>query len=375
MDTASSSVETFETPVATINEMLFNHDIMNCTSEEVTGNYLYSGRALGLTVPGDIIQLHAELEKEWVYITRHYDNIGLTFTRSVLWNTDYQILPKYSQYRPSFFYYGEDIYDNYVNDDFYNIVEFINSKNNFMRVAQELNLPIPQTFCYSSKSLIIDSAMFPYPCYLKAAISVSGVGIYRCENETELFNALNTFDNRVPIQIQEEVTALSFLNVQYIVNSKGVERFAATDQLLDGFAHKGNQHPTKFPCWHVTDPYADYLYKSGIEGIFAFDVAVIDKTNKIDYRLIECNPRFNGASYPTWIAKKLGVENWTAEAFSTNIRSLAKLDLSGIEFSAESGRGVVLVNWGPILVGKISVLIIGSPEQQNKLRNELVQRL
>ena len=37
---------------------IFNHDIMSCTSAEVSGNYLYSGRALGLTEVDDIIQIH-----------------------------------------------------------------------------------------------------------------------------------------------------------------------------------------------------------------------------------------------------------------------------------------------------------------------------
>lgn len=355
--------------------VIFNHDIMNCTDTAVSGNYLYSGRALGLTEPGDIIQLHPDLESQWPYITQHYDEIGLSYSGSVIWNTSYKTLTRYRQYQPSFFYYGEDTFSNYANYDFFNVVTYINSKNNFMSIAQELQLPIPQTFCYDNKTHIYDTAIFPYPCYVKAAVSVSGVGIFRCQDEGEMFAALNTFDNDVPIQIQEEVNALTFLNVQYRVTDKGVERFASTEQLLDGFAHKGNKHPSRIDSWHITDPYAQYLYKRGIKGVFAFDVAIIDNEGKIDFRLIECNPRFNGASYPTWIAKKLAINTWTAEAFSTDKRSLADLDLSGISFNSATKSGVVLVNWGPILEGKISVLLAGDEQRQTQLHEELLSRL
>jgi hypothetical protein len=112
-----------------------------------------------------------------------------------------------------------------------------------------------------------------------------------------------------------------------------------------------------------------------MKGIFAFDVAVVDDNGRIDYRLIECNPSFNGASYPTWVAKKLEVKEWTAEAFSTTKRSLKDLDLSGIEYCPQKGSGIVLVNWGPILEGKISVLLIGKHTEQDVLRDELLKRL
>ncbi|MDX1812666.1 MAG: ATP-grasp domain-containing protein, partial [Gammaproteobacteria bacterium] len=266
----------FTAPVRTI----YNHDIMNCTSEEVTGNYLYSGRALGLTDPGDIIQLSPELKTEWPFITRHYHRIGLSFTRDVIWSTDFYYLQEYHDYKPSFFYYGNNIYSNYENSKFFDIVNYINSKNNFMNIAEALALPVPQTLRYETKNAITDTSSIVYPCYLKAAVSVSGVGIYRCASEAELLKALATFDESVPLQIQEEVQALSFLNVQYRVTHKGVERFAATDQLLDGFAHKGNSHPTQYPCWELTDPYAEYLYANGMQGVFAFDVAVSNKDGR-----------------------------------------------------------------------------------------------
>ena len=66
---------------------LYNHDIMHCTAEGVSGNEFYSARALGMTLPDDIIQLSPHLKPEWPAITAHYERIGLTHTRDVIWST------------------------------------------------------------------------------------------------------------------------------------------------------------------------------------------------------------------------------------------------------------------------------------------------
>ena len=55
-------------------------------------------------------------------------------------------------------------------------------------------------------------------------MSVSGVGIYRCRDEAELRQALDKFEDDVPIQLQEEVKAEAFLNLQYRVIGKDVVR-------------------------------------------------------------------------------------------------------------------------------------------------------
>ena len=120
---------------------------------------------------------------------------------------------------------------------------------------------------------------------------------------------------------------------------------------------------------------AEWLYQRGIRGVFAFAVAVVERPDCADYLAIECNPRFNGASYPTAIASKLGIERWLALAFKTQHRSLAALDLSGLEYDPTRGEGVILVNWGPILVGKVLFLIAGSAPVQQRLVMELEARL
>jgi hypothetical protein len=120
---------------------------------------------------------------------------------------------------------------------------------------------------------------------------------------------------------------------------------------------------------------AHWLYEQGMRGVFAFDVAVVENGDETQHLAIECNPRFNGASYPTLIAHKLGVAQWLARVFQSRHRDLTALDLEDIEFDPATGQGVVLVNWGPILVGKILVLIAGDERVQQQLVEAIEQRL
>jgi hypothetical protein len=75
------------------------------------------------------------------------------------------------------------------------------------------------------------------------------------------------------------------------------------------------------------------------------------------------------------VAHKLELQHWLARAFATRHRSLAGVDLSGIEYDAHRREGVILVNWGPILVGKLLFLIAGPQRAQEQLVLELQQRL
>ena len=90
---------------------------------------------------------------------------------------------------------------------------------------------------------------------------------------------------------------------------------------------------------------------------------------------IECNPRFNGASYPTLVANKLEVSEWSAITLHTRHRTLHAIDLEGLEFDSKTGQGIVIINWGTILVGKLVVLLAGTREQQDALAVELRKRL
>lgn len=356
---------------------------MTCTHESVLGNHLYCGRVLGMTESEDIIQLHSALKSQWNAITSHYARIGLSYSKNVIWDVSLSVLADYPNYEISVFYFGDATdqaswqaeWFRQIDSDWLNVVGLMNSKNNFIQQAQALGVSVPKTFCFENKAAIAQLDTLPYPCYFKPAVSVDGAGIHRCANQEQLTQVLETLSDEVPVQIQEEITASTFLNLQYRVTTDELERLAATEQVLDGYAHCGNRYPSMHQPWETVDPIAEWMAQQGMKEIFAFDVAVVEETENTRYLAIECNPRFNGASYPTGIAKKLKLTSWSSETFTTLYRSLDELDLSGIEFNPEIDTGVVLVNWGSILVGKVSVLLAGSVEQQNQLRAVLKQRL
>lgn len=356
---------------------IFNHDIMSCTAAGVIGNHLYSGRALAATEPGDIIQLHPDLKPQWPAIRAHYDRVGLRHTDNIIWDLDHRVLAEHPEHAVSVFFFGADEHQARPDDAWFRIVDTINCKNAFTAAADRLGVPVPVTRPYAAVA-DIDAAEVgaaPYPCYLKAAVSVSGVGIYRCRDAAELRAAMARFDPATPVQIQQEVIAETFLNMQYVVDAGGLHRLAATEQVLDGFVHQGNRHPARCEPWGLVEPMARWLHQEGMRGLFAFDVAVVEDGGDTRHLAIECNPRFNGASYPTAVAHKLGIEQWLARAFESRHRDLAALDLGGIEYDPTTGQGVILVNWGPILVGKVLVLIAGDTATQRQLTATLEERL
>lgn len=355
---------------------IFNHDIMGCTADGVTGNHLYSGRVLGATEPGDVVQLHPDLAPELDTIVAHYARVGISHSTDIVWDLSHGPMAEYPDHAVSVFFFGPNEHAARADEAWLRTVEAINSKNTFMEIADRLDVPVPVTISYDEVARIsaADVANAPYPCYLKAAVSVSGVGIYRCATADELEAAAKTFEPGTPVQIQQEVVTDCFLNLQYIIAEQGLRRHAATEQLLDGFVHQGNRHPARHAPWDSVEPMAQWMHEQGMRGVFAFDVAVVGDEDP-EFLAIECNPRYNGASYPTAVAHKLGVEQWLAKAYQTRHRSLADLDLSGIEFDPVTGTGVVLVNWGPILVGKLLVMFAGDEATQQALEQELLSRL
>jgi hypothetical protein len=356
---------------------IFNHDIMGCTAEGVTGNHLYSGRVLGASEPGDVVQLHPELASQWDAITAHYRRIGLSHATDVIWDVSRARLAEHPERGVSVFFFGPDEHSVRPDERWLRSVAAINSKNTFMELAVRLGVPVPLTIPFARVEDITatDIADAPSPCYIKAAVSVSGVGIHRCADAAELRSAIGGFDPGTPVQIQQEVVTNTFLNLQYRCDADGVHRHAATEQVLDGFVHQGNRHPARHAPWDTVEPMARWLHDEGMRGVFAFDVAVVGDDAAPEFLAIECNPRFNGASYPTAIAHRLGVDRWLAKAYHTRHRSLDAVDLGGIEYDSTTGTGIVLVNWGPILVGKLLVLLAGDEATQADLEQELLARL
>jgi hypothetical protein len=356
---------------------ILNHDISHCATDGLMADRLYSGRALCLSEPWDMIQLHPDLKPMWSDIVAHYRRIGLGHSHDVIWHVHPAELGEHIGYHPSVFYFGPQQCCFWGDHGWLETVEFINSKNNFIALAEELGVDVPATLCFDRPGDVSASDLqhVVYPCYAKAAVSVSGAGIYRCENQDQLLEALALLEADVPIQLQEAVDAVSVLNMQYRVVGKDVVRLAASEQILDGFVRRGDRAPARHEPWKSVDPMAEWLMERGIKGLFAFDVAVVQTERGLRFPAIQCNPRFNSASYLTAIAHKLDIPEWSAMTFTTRFRSLADIDLQGIEFDSRTGVGVVIVNWGAVLEGKLLVLLAGTPKQQQLLHLELDARL
>ena len=353
--------------------IIYNHDVMTCTADGVRGNYLYSGRALGLSEPWDKIQLHPDLQPLWPAIHAHYQRIGLSHTSDVVWHVHRAGLGKHIGFQPSVFYFGPEEFCHWGDDRWLETVEFVNSKNNFISLAEMLGVDVPDTRCYDHVEEVpvehLPSGI--YPCYLKPALSVAGMGIHRCESAEQLREALASIAPGTPVQIQEEVRAEAFLNLQYQVCGRDLLRLEASEQILDGCEHRGNRVPAGHKPWCNVEPMAVWLKEQGMRGVFAFDVAVVKQADGYRYLPIECNPFFNAATYPTLIAQKLGIREWTATTFHTDCRDLQAIDLQGLEYDWRSGEGAILINWGTLLEGELMILLAGSGEYREALKAEL----
>jgi len=352
---------------------IVNHDIMHCTADSVVGNHLYSSRALGISRSNDIIQLSPELEPLWPAISAHYDRVGLSYSHNVIWDVNMEELGNHAGFHPSVFYYGPQQGLNWGDMAWLDTVEFINSKNNFALLAEKLDVPIPLTMGFASVDAINEeiSAEITFPCYLKAAISVAGVGIYRCADIAEFNQAKANFDINTPVQIQQEIVSSTFLNMQYKVENGKAVRLACTEQILDGFTHQGNKYPASHEPWSNVDSMADWLVKNGMQGLFAFDLAVVESDDRPFFPAIECNPRFNGASYPTLIAQKLGIDQWESRTYQTRFQDLDSLPVQNLEFDPSKGSGIIIVNWGTVLAGRLMILLAGTTTEIQQLDNEL----
>jgi hypothetical protein len=164
--------------------------------------------------------------------------------------------------------------------------------------------------------------------------------------------------------------------MQYVSVNGECRRLQTTEQILIGPTHQGNFYPPRSSSpWDLVEPMAEWLTERGLNDVFAFDVAVIKEKTGNRYLAIECNPRFNGASYPTAIALKLDIPEWEARNYKTWHKSLSEIDLRGLEYHTSTGEGVIIVNWGPILEGKLMIMLAGNAAMRKALEVELRKRL
>lgn len=354
-------------------KVIFNHfdselrKIQMIQQVGLNGLEVYSGRSLCLSEPCDVVQLDPKLKTNWGWIGNHYSKIGLSHATQIVWDNSFKVLRDFHDHDISVFIFSKEI--NMVRENYrwLEIVRQMNSKNQFIKTCQKLRVPAPKTWLFSSKDEIAEYS-FHFPIYLKAANSVSGLGVARCINQKDIELHLSTM-SAGDFQIQEEIEESAFLNLTYAVCDGKLEKIASTRQILSGFSHNGNVFPSgKDDPWYITDPIAQYLFQEGMLGVFGFDVAVTPS----GYFAIECNPRFNASVYPAVIAKKLDIKKWLATNVTTKESSLNNMQLGAIEYNQRTKKGVVVVNWGAVMCNKIGVLVAAdTSEEQNWYIDEL----
>lgn len=355
---------------------IVNHDIRTSGPSWLGLSHLHSSRALCITEPEDVIQLHADLRPQWPVIQAHYDNAGISFTRDVVWDTRLERTKDYPDYKLSAFFFGEREHHFRPDVRRREITEFLNSKNNLITFARDMGVPVPETRCFDRISDAEARANeFSYPCYVKPAIALSGIGISRCANPNELRRRLGKLQPDIPVQIQNEVQAERFLNVQYVVKDGCAERLLVSEQIMSGNAHSGNRVPTYSEPWPVVDALAERIAAFGMRDIFAFDIAMVNDAGETRFYLLECNPRFNAVSYPTLVAQKIHATRWSTVTVSTAQRDLQSIDLEGIAYDPQRRDGLVFINWGGILHGKLMIMLVGTEERQQTLLDEFKQRV
>lgn len=353
--------------------LIFNHfdaelqRIQTMQPTKFNGLEVYSGRALCLSEPCDVIQLDPNLKSNWEWIIHHYSQIGLSHTTQVVWDSHFEVLNDFPNHEISVFIFSPEINKIRENARWLKIVKRMNSKNKFVKICEKIGVTTPKTWLFTTKDEAV-KYQFPYPVYLKATTSVSGLGVARCLNRQDVELQLVTM-SAGDFQIQEEIKEAVFLNLTYAICNGNLERVASTRQVLSGFSHNGNIFPSgEIDPWHITDPIAKHLFNEGMLGTFGFDVAI----TAFNCFAIECNPRFNGSVYPVIVAKKLDINKWFATNITTRVNSLNDVYLGSIEYNKKTGKGVVVVNWGAIVCNKIGILISAdSNEEQQWYIDEL----
>lgn len=335
------------------------------------GELGYASRGLCISKPSDVVFLPKFLEDRFSWIYEHYCKCGLNPTQNIIWNEDLAVTGKfvknYPNFEPLFYMFADKAHEFFPNQKRLEATKLANSKNGFMQLCNSLGVVIPETKCFTKKSELAELNELNYPVYLKSDVSVAGYGVVRCCDEQELEKALINVSEKVRFQIQEEVSdVVSSVNVQYLAQNGVSHRLAITEQILeDGKYHVGNRFPAEIAPWGATDGIAYVLARLGVEGIYAFDV-VVDKKGKAF--VIECNPRFNGASTPTLVAESINAHEWRAVTLKYH-NDLNRVDFGNALFNPKTNKGAVVITWG--IENKLGILIVGNYREQIQIESEL----
>ncbi len=362
-------------------QTLYNHSHLNSADYEshnaekyrdlIENGTLHGGRALPCTTPEDAIQLDPRLKSSLPYMAEHFESVGLAVTDNIIWDAAPEIAGEFPDHELSVYLFGREFHDVRPDEARLEATRSVNNKNDFIAHCQEAGYPVPDTLIVREGTKPDPSIELPLPVYVKAARSSTGVSIFRAADRAGFEKSIRQVGSEY--QIQAEVpNTLAFLNVQYRAVGSTAVHFATTEQILNGFAYAGTQFPSQYDSRELTDPLADELAQQGLGEIFAFDVAVTPD----EMAIIECNGRWNGASYPTTIARRLGIEEWTTHSQATELEHPKDIHIDDLAYDQGHGYGVIVVNSGFMATSnEVSVMLAGPLEAREELGAKIRERI
>jgi hypothetical protein len=318
-------------------------------------------RALCLSRPGDVVQVHPDLSPQVAQIFSHYRRIGLPCAASVYAGTGLEVADNYPDFELDVFLFCDQTNAVRPNPPRHMTCDRLNNKNRFIYWCIQNGLPVPQTVCYGAGQEVFSNRL-GYPVFVKAAVSGSGMHVIECDDWDDTLAGIAQMPG--PFQLQAKVKHEAAINVLYYAHNGRVDHIITTQQLVEGSQHKGNIFPTRYDPRFLTDKAAAAVSRS-MEGFFGFD-GLVDAAG--DFWFMECNPRPNASTYYAVTAHKLGVTSgWTGRNLPTSKRALADVDLGELEYDPDRGTGIVIVGWGSIPFGMLGLLFIGDPYEQARL--------
>ena len=349
---------------------VFFHDVSTSYPASVLGGLSsipeYATRVLAMTDEKDVVILPESVRPHLRWIQEHYKAIGLPHAGTILFG-GYDLVSRLHDHELSVFLFGVDAHRVRPNQRRFEATARHNDKNEFVcNICSQMQIPTPQTFCVREPRPIgqlVDAAHeIGWPLYVKAALSASGLDVFQVSSWEELLVAVGE-THIANLQLQAALPeGTKFLNVQYCNRDGYPSRGPITRQVLKGFSHNGNIFPAgvdEEAVWRVTDPLAKYAVEEGLEQVWAYDVGYLPDGS---VQVVECNPRANGCTYFSEVARKLNVHAWEARNVKFLPGTFEGCELGDLAF--REGRGIVIVNWGFVAHQKLGLFIAGTETER-----------
>jgi len=356
---------------------LYNHASADTYPRKVPkaipGVAYWGARVLASTKAGDVVQLHPDIKTTGlgtVWIQEHYQRIGLQVASKFVYNESLDVMDEYPDAHLSVLLQGKLVSQVRPNSTNSILVEKMNDRNQFIRMCQDCDIPVPDTYCVDSVRSALCLRPSRYPVYVKGAVPAPIKHVIRCDSEEEYCTAVEKIAG--PLQVQEALPKNTiYYNVQYQTTSTEqglrLSRRGLVERRAESLVHPGNFFPTKVNqdrIWLYSDSLANHLFNQGMVGVWAFDVAVVGE--KVYF--MECKLRWNSATYCSIPAQRLGITEWesvSALTLHTDFSFMQK-NFGQVEYNKTTKRGIVVISWATILSNRLSLLVAGNSVERQK---------